>query len=176
MTVSSSKKLMLVAALTSAIVASVAGTAQAAPDFTHNSGQVRSPMLILPVLPKPAAGNFDNRTRAVATGGQNQVEFTKAYRPNSANQTVKFNNTASSVDHRNWSHSADRRFWRRHDRNIGDNFWGTPDMFANDFGQIYQYSANTCRSLAIRLNRQHLPFIKEKAILRNHGCDINHIG
>ena len=166
MTTSSSKKLMFVAALTSAIVAGAVGTAQAAPDFKHTFEQTQNPTLVFPVMPKPAAGNFDNTYRIVNTEMQNKDGI----------RAGNMNNSAYSSDHDRGPNSGDHHFWRHHGNNVGDNLWWSPDMFTYDLGQLSQYSSETCRSMAIRLENQHLPFSQEQAILRNHGCAVGHVG
>ena len=176
MTASSSKKLMFVAALTSAIVAGAVGAALAAPDFKHTFEQTQNPTLVFPVLPKPAAENFDNTYRIVNTGMQNKDGFAKTYLPNPGSRAGNMNNNAYSPDHDRGLNSGDHHFWRHHGHNIGDNLWWSPDMFTYDLGQLSQYPAETCRSMAIRLEHQRLPFSQEQAILRNHGCAISHVG
>jgi hypothetical protein len=165
MTTSFSKKIMFIAALTSAIVAGAVGTAQAAPDFKHTFEQTQNPTLVFPVMPKPAAENFDNTYRIVNTEMQNK----------DGNRAGNMNNNAYSPDHDRVPNSGDHHFWRHHGHNIGDNLWWSPDMFTYGLGQLSQYPAETCRSMAIRLENQHLSISQEQAILRSHGCAVGHV-
>lgn len=160
------QKIMFVAALTSVIVAGAVGTAQAAPDFKHTFGQTQNPTLVVPVMPKPAAEKFDNTYRIVNTEMQNT----------DGNRTGNMHNSAYSSDHDRGPNSDDHHFWRHHGQNISDSLWWSPDIFTYDLGQLSQYPAETCRSMEIRLEKQYLPFSEERAILRNHGCAISHIG
>jgi hypothetical protein len=123
MTVSSFKKSMFVATLTSAIIAGVAGTAQAARDSGHTSAQFHNPTLAFPVMPKPAAGNFDNASRFVNTRMQNKDGFAKTYYPNPGSRAGNMNNNTYSPDHDRRPNSGDHHFWRHHGHNIGDSLW-----------------------------------------------------
>jgi hypothetical protein len=166
MIASSSKKLTFVATLTSARVAGAVGTAQAAPDFNHTFGQMQNPPLVFSVMPKPAAGNFHNTYRIVNTEMQNV----------DGNRAGSMHNSVYSSDHDRGPNSDDHHFWRHHGHNISDSLWWSPDIFTYDLGQLSQYPVETCRSLEIRLENQHLSISQEQSILRNHGCAIGHVG
>ena len=84
---------MFVAALTSAIIAGAVGTAQAAPDFKHTFEHTQNPTLVFPVMPKPAAGNFDNTYRIVNTEMPNKNGFAKTYLPNPEDRKKKRSTT-----------------------------------------------------------------------------------
>ena len=154
MTTSFSKKFMLVAALTSALVAGAVGTVQAAPDFKNSFEQAKSPLFVFPVLPKHAAD-----IQPPIPGKQIEDVSNHAYDPH----------------HDRWPISGGQHFWRHHDNGFGYNYWWDPDMFAYGYG-LNQFPVETCRSLALRLEKRHLPFSEERAILRNHGCAISHVG
>jgi hypothetical protein len=154
MTKSFSKKFLLAAALTSAIVAGVVGTAQAAPDFKHAFEQTQNPALVFPVLSKHSAD---------------------IYPPNPGKHSEDVSNHAYDPGHDRWRISGSRHFWRHHDRDFGYNYWGDSDLFAYGY-RLNQFPAETCRSLAQSLEKQRLPFSEERTILRNHGCAISHVG
>ena len=146
MTTLHSKKLMLVSALASAIVAIAVSTAQAAPDFKNIFEQT-------PILPKHAVD-----ISASNPGKQIEGASNRAYYP----------------DHKKWPISDGRHFWRHHDGGFGHSSWWDPDMFAYGYG-LNQFPAETCRSLALKLEKRHLPFSEERAVLRSHGCAISHV-
>jgi hypothetical protein len=154
MTTSFSKKFMLVATLTSALVAGTVGTAQAAPDFKSAFKQTQNPTLVFPALPKHASD---------------------IHPPIPGKQIEDVSNHVYNPDHDRWPISGGHRLWRHHDRDFGYNYSWDPDMFAYGYG-LYQFPAETCRSLALRLEKRHLPFSEERAILRNRGCAISRVG
>ncbi len=154
MTTSFSKKFTLVATLTSAIVAGAVGNAQAAPDFKYIFKQSQYPALVLPMLPKHAVG---------------------AYAPAPGKQVEDASNHAYNPDHGKWPILSGHHFRGRHDRDFGSNYWWDPDMFAYGYG-LDQFPAETCRSMALRLDKEHLPISEERAILRNQGCAVSHVG
>ena len=154
MTTSSSKKLMLVAALTSTIVAGALNSAQAAPDFKNIFEKTQNPTIVLPVLPKHASDT---------------------YAPTPDKLIEDVSNHAYNPDHERWPISSGHHFWRHNDHDFGYNYWWDPDMFAYGYG-LNQVPEETCHSIALRLEKRHLPLSEERAILRNHGCVIGHVG
>jgi hypothetical protein len=153
MTTSFSKKSMLVAALASVMVAGAVGAARAAPDFSGIFEQTKNLALVIPVSAKHAAD---------------------VYIPTPGKQVEGISNHAYDPDHGKWSISDGHHFWRHHDGGFGHSYWWDPGMFAYGYG-LDQFPVKTCRSLALKLEKQHLPFSEERAVLRNHGCAIGRV-
>jgi hypothetical protein len=153
MTALFSKKSMLVAAVVSAIVAGAVGSAQAAPDFISIFEQTKNPALVFPVSAKHAAD---------------------IYLPIPGKQIDGVSNHIYDADHERWPISDDHHFWRHHDGGFGHSYWWDHDMFGYGYG-LNQFPVETCRSLTLKLEKQHLPFSEERAAFRNHGCSISHV-
>jgi len=144
---------MLVVALASAMAAGAVGTAQAAPDLSSILEQTKNPVLVIPVSAKHAAD---------------------IYLPIPGRQIGGVNNHAHDTDQRKWPISDDHHFWRHHGGGFGHSYWWDPDMFA--YGYVLdQFPVETCRSLALKLEKRHFPFSEERAVLRNHGCAIGRV-
>ena len=154
----------------------VAGIAHAAPNFERVFESPYTASLLANKLATPASGNYDSAVKPVKITMQNEGAFTNVFAPNFLNSTGNVIRTAQVGPNTGAPHSVLQVIAVHADYNTLDKLLPTPVMAMSNGYHAKSQSVAACRALDARLDRRHLPSLKEHAILAHHGCGIRSTG
>lgn len=151
------------------------GIAQAAPDFQNVFDGSYKPLLVVNKTATPASDNFSMTAKSKPYAIEDVSEFTDAYQSKMPEALAAIDyNVPSAV--LNSTHSVSRVISVPADYNALGDFLPPPVMAMANSYHVKMQSAAVCRALDAKLDRRHLPSLKEHAILARHGCGIRSAG
>jgi hypothetical protein len=176
------KRTIQVSVLLSALAASavgavgVAGIAYAAPNFERVFESPYSQLLLAHKSATPASGNYDNAVQPVKISMQNEGALTNVIAPSFPNSTGNVLYTAQTGTINGAPRPVLHVIAVNADYNTLGKLFPTPAMAVGNGNHAKIKSAAVCRALDARLDKRHLPILRERAILAHHGCGIRSTG
>ncbi len=154
----------------------VAGIAYAAPNFEHALESPYTELLLAHKTATPASGNYDDAVQPVKIAMQNEGAFTNVISPSFLNSTGNVIHTAQAGPVIGTPRPVLQVIAVHADYKTLGKLFPTPVMAMANGYHVNSQSAATCRALDARLDRRHLPSLKEHAILAHYGCGIRSTG
>ena len=154
----------------------VAGIAHAAPNFERVFDSPYTQLLLAHKTATPASGNYDSAVQPVKIAMQNEGAFTNVFAPSFLNSTGNVIHTTQAGPINGAPRPVLQVIAVNADYNTLGKLLPTPIMAMANGNHAKIKSAAACRGLDARLDKRHLPLLKEHAILTRYGCGIRSTG